>query len=279
LRPTGTGDETEIKYQYPDSGEHWDKVDDTSPDDDSTYINTPSLGWEEDLYITANHSTQTAGGDIQYVEVFMVSRASANVTQESAYVHIKTNGLEDNGASENLSANYTSYSNQWDINPQSGSLWTWNEIDDLQTGVGMREGGVGIDSLCTQVYANVNFDAPELTGNTPTGDLYEIYVHSSYDGNLQVRVYLTNTDALQKAYNYIDMHLYLESSQEAGETPDYQLMNLQSGVAIFNLVNISGGSYTLSVTGGTYQLTSRETSEWEAGWTVTPEFFCEAEQR
>ncbi len=94
-----------------------------------------------------------------------------------------------------------------------------------------------------------------------------------------MRVYLTNTDALQKAYDYIDIYLYLESSQEAGETPDYQLMNLQDGVAIFNLVGISGGSYTLSVTGGTYQLQSRETSEWEAGWTVTPEFYCEATQR
>jgi hypothetical protein len=279
LRPTGIGDETEIKYQYPDSTEHWDKVADTSPDGDSTYIYTPSLGWEEDLYITANHSTQAAGGDIQYVEVFMVSRVSASAGQDSAYVHIKTNGLEDNGASENLSANYSSYSNVWNINPQSSGSWTWNEIDDLQTGVGMREGGVGIDSLCTQVYAEVNFDAPDLAGNTPPGDIYEITAHPSYDGNLQVRVYLTNTDALQKAYNYLDMHLYLESSQEAGETPDYQLMNLQDGVAIFNLVNISGGSYTLSINGGTYQLTSRETSEWEAGWAVTPEFYCEVEQR
>jgi hypothetical protein len=279
LRPIGTGDETEVKYQYPATGEHWDKVDEASSDNDSTYIYTPSLGWEEDLYNTANHSTQTAGGDIQYIEVFMLSRASSNVTQVSSYAHIKTNGLEDNGASENLTTSYASYSNQWNINPQSGSSWTWNEIDNLQIGIGMREGGVATDSLCTQIYANINFDAPELSGNTPTGDLYEITAHTNYSGNLQVRVYLTNTDALQKAYDYIDMYLYLENSQEAGESPNYQLMNLQDGVATFNLVGISGGSYTLSITGGTYQLLSRETSEWEAGWTVTPEFYCEATQR
>jgi hypothetical protein len=75
------------------------------------------------------------------------------------------------------------------------------------------------------------------------------------------------------------MYLYLESSVEAGETPSYQLLNLQNGIAIFNLVGVSGGSYTLSVTGGTYQLFSREVLEWEAGWTVTPELYCEAEQR
>ena len=279
LRPIGTGDETEVKSQSPATGDHWDKVDEASSDGDSTYIYTPDSNYQEDLYNTANHSTQTAGGDIQYVEVFMVSRVSANITQESAYVHIKTNGAEYNGTSENLSANYTQYSESWNTNPQSGSPWIWSEVDNLQTGVGMRKAGAAIDSLCTQVYADINFDAPELSGNTPADDLYEITAHTNYSGNLQVRVYLTNTDALQKAYDYIDMYLYLENSQEAGETPNYQLMNLQDGVATFNLVGISGGSYTLSINGGTYQLLSRETSEWEAGWTVTPEFYCEATQR
>ncbi len=75
------------------------------------------------------------------------------------------------------------------------------------------------------------------------------------------------------------MELYLEGSVEAGETPNYRLMTLENGVAIFNLVGISGGSYTLSVNGGNYQLVSREPMEWEAGYTVTPELYCEAAQR
>ncbi|MEE9365257.1 MAG: hypothetical protein V3W44_01090, partial [Dehalococcoidales bacterium] len=206
LRPIGTGDEIEVKSQYPTTGAHWDKVDEASSDGDGTYVSEDRTAWNEDLYNTANHSTQAAGGDIQYVEVFMVSRASANGTQESAYVHIKTNGVEYNGPSENLSANYTQYSESWNTNPQSSSPWTWNEVDNLQTGVGMRKAGTSIESLCTQVYANINFDAPELSGNTPTDDLYEITAHTNYSGNLQVRVYLTNTDALQKAYDYIDMY-------------------------------------------------------------------------
>ena len=164
LRPVGPGDETGITSQYPDSGEHWDKVDDTSSDGDSTYIYTSIPTWEEDLYNTANHSSQTAGGDIQYIEVFMISRTSSNATQASAYVHIKTNGVEYNGTSENLTTSYAEYSYSWNTNPQSGSPWTWNEIDGLQIGIGMRRGGVVIDSLCTQVYADINFDAPELSG-------------------------------------------------------------------------------------------------------------------
>jgi len=38
LLPTGPGDLTEIPNQYPNSGQHWDKVAETSPDDWSTYI-------------------------------------------------------------------------------------------------------------------------------------------------------------------------------------------------------------------------------------------------
>ncbi len=279
LRPVGVGDEADVKYQYPDTGEHWDKVGESTSDNYSTYVYSPSAGWEEDLYDTANHSTQTAGGDIQYVEVFMLSRATLSAEQVSAYVHIKTNGLEYDGTAENLTTNYALYSNLWIDNPQSGSSWTWNEIDDMQTGIGMREGGVSIESRCTQVYTNVNFVAPELTGSTPTGDLFEITAHDDYDGNLQVHVYLTNTADLLKAYDSLDMRLYLESSQEAGETPNYQLLTMENGVATFNLVGISGGTYTLSIIGGTYQLTSRHTPEWDAGWTVTPEFYCEAIQR
>jgi len=278
-RPNAIGDATEIKYQYPVSGDHWDKVAEATSDDDSTYIYTPTTTWEDDLYNTANHSTQTAGGDINYVEVFMVSRASANATQPSAHVLIKTNGVSYNGTSENLTPSYATYSYQWSNNPQTGNPWTWNEIDNLQIGVGMRKAGVGIDSLCTQVYTEVSFDAPPLTGNTPTDNLFEVTPHASYSGNLQVRVYLTNTDALLKAYDNLTMELYLEGSVEAGETPNYRLLTLENGVATFNLVGIAGGSYTLSVDGGTYQLVSREPMEWEAGYTVTPELYCEATQR
>jgi hypothetical protein len=279
FRPNAAGDETDIKYQYPDTGAHWDKVDEETADDDSTYVYTPSLGWEEDLYHITDHSTQTVGGDINYVEVYMVCRATGNFTQESAYVHIKTNGVEHNGASENLTTSYATYSHQWTNNPSTNTTWTWNETDNLQIGNGMREPGGSAESLCTQVYAEVSFDAPSLSGNTPTGDLFAVIEDSGYSGDLQVRVYLTNTAALQKAYDELNMELYLEDSEEAGETPDYQLLTLENGVATFTLKDPIGNSHTLSVTGGTYTLTSRETSEWEAGWTVTPELFCEATQR
>ena len=279
LRPDSAGDETEISDQYPATGEHWDKVDEETPDDDGTYVASDNSTWEEDLYNITNHSTQTAGGTINYVIVYMVCSSTANATQSNAYIHIKTNGVEYNGATENTTIDYTTYWYQWDKNPQTDDFWTWDEIDALQIGIGLGQPAVGEFTRCTQVYAEVDFDAPPLNGDVSTDDLFIVYPSTSYPGDLAVRVYLTNTDNLIKAYKNLDMELYLEGSVEAGKTPNYRMLTLENGVAAFWLDNAGSDNRTLSVTGGTYTLTSREPSEWEADWTVTPEFYCEVTQR
>lgn len=278
-RPNAAGDETNITEQFPATGEHWDKVDEAISDNDTTYVQTSDQAWREDLYNIADHSTQTAGGSINYVTTYMRAKSMVTPTQDTGYVHIKTSGVEYNGSAENLTTSYAPYSYQWNTNPQTGSPWAWSEIDALQIGTGLRRPDINQYTRLTQSYTEVSFDAPPLTGSTPTGDLFEITPDPDYSGDLLVRVYLANTDSLQKAYDYLNMQLYLESSVEAGETPNYQTLTLTNGLATFNLVGITGGSYTLSVTGGTYKLVSRETSEWEAGYTVTPELYCEVTQR
>ena len=277
-RPDATGNETDIADQFPATGDHWDKVDEATSDNDTTYIFTEDKNWQEDLYHIPDHSTQTAGGDINYVEVFMVSKVQ-EIDKPAAYFHTKTNDAEYNGTEENLTIDYAAYSYQWSNNPSTNTTWTWDEIDALEIGVGLSEPKKDKYSRCTQNYVEVEFEAPPLTGNTPTDDLFEVTAHDDYSGDLLVRVYLTNTDSVMKAYQQLDMRLYLEGSVEAGETPNYQLLTLENGVTTFNLVGITGGSYTLSVTGGDYTLNSREPDEWEEGYTVTPELYCEVTQR
>jgi len=239
LRPSTAGDETLITSQSPPSGGHWDKVGEEAADDDITTVYTSSSSWREDLYNITNHSS--GAGTISDVTVYMVCRAAtANVTQTSAYVHIKTNGNEYNGSEETLTDSYTAYSYQWDINPQTGNEWTWDEIDELQIGVGLRQPNAGEQTLCTQVYAEVSFEAPLLQGSVPTGDLFTIIPNPGYTGDLMVNVYLSNTGNLTKAYQYLNMRLYLEGSAEAGETPNYQLLTLNNGQATFTLENLSG---------------------------------------
>jgi len=98
-------------------------------------------------------------------------------------------------------------------------------------------------------------------------------------GDLVDKVYLANSGNLTKAYQYLNMKLYLEGSVEAGETPNYRLLTLENGMATFRLEDGGSDNHTLPVSGGDYTLNSREPSEWEAGWTVSPEFYCEVTQR
>ena len=280
FRPNAAGDETTITVRYPDTGEeNWEDVDEETSDGDSTYVATTSNAWQEDLYSTTNHTTQTAAGPINYVDAYMECRGTANATQTNAYVHIKTNGVEYNGPEENLTLSYDTYSYSLDYNPQTTADWTWDEIDALQVGVGLRRPDVGEYAHCTQVYAEVGFEAPLLSGDTPTDALFEVTPHADYTGDLVVNVYLANTDNVTKAYKYLNMELYLEGSVEAGQTPNYRVLTLENGVVSFTIVDGGSGTHTLSVAGGDYTLNSREPLEWEAGWTVTPELYCEARQR
>ena len=278
FRPDAAGDETGINEQYPVTGEHWDKVYEETADGDGSYVATDSNVWQEDLYNINDHSTQTAGGTINYVKVYMVCRTTVNTTGTTAYIHIKTNGFEDNGTEETLDTNYSTYSYQWDNNPQTSAAWTWSEIDALQIGVGLVRSGVNEYARCTQVYVEVDFDAPPLSGSTPTDDLFVVTPNTNYTGDLAVKVYLANTGNLTRAYQSLNMELYLEGSVEAGQTPNYRVLNLQNGAVSFQLGGDSA-NHTLSVTGGDYTLTSREPQEWEAGWTVSPELYCEVTQR
>ena len=156
LRPNAAGDETVINDQFPQTGAHWDKVDEATSDGDSTYVSTENWEYQEDLYNIANH---TAGqGTINYVRVYMVGKEEGDEDPENAYIHIKTDGAEYNGTPVDFPhVDYASFSYQWNNNPQTGNPWTWSEIDDLQIGVGLIRCKANQWSRVTQVYAEINY--------------------------------------------------------------------------------------------------------------------------
>jgi len=94
-----------------------------------------------------------------------------------------------------------------------------------------------------------------------------------------VKVYLTNTGALNKAYQYLNMKLYVDGSLEANKTPDYLILSMENGVALFNIEGESAESYTVEIIGGSYRLISGDYTEWGEGWSIIPEFYCEVTQR
>ena len=87
-----------------------------------------------------------------------------------------------------------------------------------------------------------NLSENTTCGEVPTGDLFDITPSAAYTGDVLVDVYLTNAANLTRAFRYLNMKLYLEGSEEAGETPDYQVLSLQNGRASFSLAGLASSS-------------------------------------
>jgi len=131
------------------------------------------------------------------------------------------------------------------------------------------------DDFPGQGHAYGRYKKVKIAGEVPEGDLFVVTPHPSYTGDLLVRIYLTNTADLLKAYRYLSMKVYLGDSIEARGEPGYQLLSLENGGTSFNLEGGHGGSRTISVIGGSYRLASNNPNTWAEGWTVVPELFCE----
>jgi len=415
LRPTGDGDETTIEGVYPITpSTHWDKVDDVTSDGNNTYVRTlSSTAWTEDLYQIANHST--GSGQINYVRVYAVaSHETSSPLQNNFRIHIKTNGVEYNGTELTTTTSYTTYSYDWNTNPQTGSAWTWTEIDNIQAGVSLTRAKNNVGTRCTQVYVQVNYTETsyEPSGTVTSTNLLSadtvssidsfdytasvipsgtsLKVHFSQNGtswynssgtlngwdtlsvgmhsidlsglgwsgsNFYYHILFTsdtvNTPALDEIVVYFSTYYssgdLTSSAFDTGYDLDwdwgtisftinepsttniqYQIRTAatQSGLSsatwygptgtsdyyttsgttvnsvhdsdrwiqykayftgpgdytpTFSDISITysaqSAAYTIEITGGSYALVSDNTTEWDTGWTTTPEFFCEVTPR
>jgi RHS repeat-associated protein len=173
LTPNAAGDETGISSQYPTSGSHFEKVDDTpgSPDDNSTYVKSTNSSYQRDFYNLTNH---TGSGIINYIEIkYRFASSSGSYT---AYLKptIKTGGMVYEGTEvTRQSTSYIDGSYRWTVNPNTGSAWTWAELDSLQAGISLHKGTSG-EARCTQVYIKVNYSPdstpPAAITNLATGN-------------------------------------------------------------------------------------------------------------
>jgi hypothetical protein len=78
----------------------------------------------------------------------------------------------DNGTPTTMPSGgaWQNYSKVWTTNPNTGSAWTWTEIDSLQIGIRLYDDGSG-QPECTQVYAEVNYTSASVP---PRIDTYQI---------------------------------------------------------------------------------------------------------
>ena len=157
LRPNAAGDETSIESQLPDSTFHWDKVDEASADDNTTFVyNNTTAAYQRDLY---NLPASSGSGTINFIKIYfrvLTTGAVAGVKPS-----LKSNSTVTDGTEIQPPAYvWTTYSQQWNTNPADSQAWEWADIDALQIGVSLKP-EVGVYGCsCTQVYVEVDYTPP-----------------------------------------------------------------------------------------------------------------------
>ena len=153
-RPNAAGSNTAISSQEPSSTSHYDKVDDVTADDNTTYIWTFSLSYELDTFNFANPSET---GTISQITVY--ARCARN---SSAYAKIAifTSGQAAAYGSEiTLTDSWVTSNYTWSTNPWTSSAWSWSDLNSLEIGVALKAGSGGA-SFCTQVYIVITYITP-----------------------------------------------------------------------------------------------------------------------
>ncbi len=151
LRPNAAGDETDILQQYPVGGAHWEKVDEVSPDENSTYVYSAyGDGWRRDLY---KLPASSGLGTINKITVYFRGRGTSRDSRAKA--SIKSNStVTDMPEYQSLPEPWGTFLYEWTENP-AGGAWEWADIDALQIGVYLY--AAFDEARCTQVYVEVDY--------------------------------------------------------------------------------------------------------------------------
>ena len=163
LRPDSNGSENEV-YQYPDSGSHYDKVDEEISDDDATYLyyDTTLSGPKDGYFFYPDSGLGSA--TINSVTVYAKVKRY-DVGYAGFRLIVKVSGSHNESEVKYATANYIDISGTWTTNPYTGQPWTTEEVNALEAGI--RFNGIGGGCLwerCTQIWIVVDY--------TPNGTTY-----------------------------------------------------------------------------------------------------------
>lgn len=159
LRPNDFGSETSITTQYPPlTGEHYDKVDEETADDDETTVWETDDSYHRDLY---NLPAPSGSGTINFIKIYFRCCKENGTVKPS----LKTNSTPVDGTEIVPADLWTDYSEQWNTNPVTTAAWTWDEIDALQIGISVKGPSCG----CTQIYVEIDYTPPSLYESYTTG--------------------------------------------------------------------------------------------------------------
>ena len=170
LRPDSNGDQNEWDGQYPDSGNRCDKVNETTPDEDSTYIYTNTSGEHEGYGLSSSGLTDET---INSITVYARLRKT---TSDGCIVRLEIwpDGAYNRYPSGDKypTTSYADYLNEWTTNPHTSQPWTVADIEGLRAGI-VDNWLAGGEVRCTQIWVIVDYTAagPETYTKTWNADV------------------------------------------------------------------------------------------------------------
>ena len=165
LRPNGAGNE----MQWDAEGGDYTRVDDVTSDGDTTRLYTPTDN-RRAVFGLENHGSET--GTIFGVRVNLMMKGLDDI-ENTVRASIRTNST--NYESPDLQFKNNTYhveSYLWLTNPNTGSAWTWSEIDALQAGMyRVTGGGQAVTQVYVEVlYSTVTIDDKPVTDSATGAD-------------------------------------------------------------------------------------------------------------
>jgi len=145
----------------------WDKVDESSADNDSTYIQNNNT--TNPVIMDFSYTQAEPAGSIT-VKLYVRARKSTNSnTTRRINGVLRVNGTNYESARWDIPKSYGTNSWTWATNPQTGAAWTWSEIKQVAASGNLDGFGVkAYDNYSsnplvriTQVYLTVEVTTPE----------------------------------------------------------------------------------------------------------------------
>jgi hypothetical protein len=119
----------------------------------------------------------------------------------------------------------------------------------------------------------------DFVGSWTVGPLFTVTPYASYNGDLVIEVYLTNTGELSRCYEHANMEIqFLDSGNNPADDQGIsQILSLDNSKVIFTWSNGTGtGPYKVQLVGGGFRLHSWKTM---SGGSVQPKLWTEVLQR
>ncbi len=132
IYPSGNGDTNQFTNSNANSTNNYTYVDETSPDNDTTYVKDAVFD-EIDLY--AYDDLPGTATSVYAVQRCMFARKDDSGGSKNAAGIVKTGGTVYAGSSVALADNYTYYCDVLDVNPNTTSAWSVSEVNGAQFGI------------------------------------------------------------------------------------------------------------------------------------------------